>query len=219
MIEIFILSIVQGITEFLPISSSSHLIIISEFKSFDNKSLSLDVSMHIGSFIAVLVYFHKDILNFMENRALFLKIFLSSIPVVFVGFILLKTNLIEDLRNLKVIGWMTLIFGILLYLSDKFKMEKDIKNDYNFKSALIIGCFQTLSLFPGVSRSGITITSARLLNFKRVDAAKISFLLSLPTLGAISIYGLNDIISRNDIFFRLRILLPLRYPFYFQYLP
>ena len=218
MIEIFILSIVQGVTEFLPISSSSHLIIISEFKSFDNKSLSLDVSMHIGSFIAVLVYFHKDILNFMENRNLFFKIFLSSIPVIFVGFILVKTNLIEDLRNLKVIGWMTLIFGILLYLSDNFKMEKDIKNNFNFKSALIIGCFQTLSLFPGVSRSGITITSARLLNFKRVDSAKISFLLSLPTLGAVSIYGLNDIISRNDIFFSIKNFIAIVLSFLFSIL-
>ena len=113
---------------------------------------------------------------------------------------------------------MTLIFGILLYLSDNFKMEKDIKNNFNFKSALIIGCFQTLSLFPGVSRSGITITSARLLNFKRVDSAKISFLLSLPTLGAVSIYGLNDIISRNDIFFSIKNFIAIVLSFLFSIL-
>ena len=201
MVEILILSLVQGITEFLPVSSSSHLIIISEFISFEDKGLSIDVSLHIGSFIAVITYFHKDIFNFIENKQLFLKIIISSFPLILVGYFLIQTNLIQELRSIKIIGWMTLVFGILLYISDKFKLEKNIDKNLNYKSAIIIGLFQILSLIPGVSRSGISITAARLLNFKRYDSAKISFLLSIPTLGAISIFGIKNIILSNDLFF------------------
>ena len=112
MIEILILSIVQGVTEFLPISSSSHLIIISDYINFQEQSLSIDVSLHIGSFLAVITYFYKDIFNFIENKELFLKILFSSIPVILIGYFFVQTNLIEELRNIKVIGWMTFIFGI-----------------------------------------------------------------------------------------------------------
>ena len=96
MIEIFILSLIQGITEFLPISSSSHLILASEYLNFENKSLSIDVSLHIGSFLAVTSFFYKDIINFYKNRILFLKILVSSIPIMIFGFFLIKTNLIEN---------------------------------------------------------------------------------------------------------------------------
>ena len=191
MIEIFILSSIQGVTEFLPISSSSHLILISNFINFQMQSLVIDVSLHIGSLIAVVTYFYKDILEFFKNRQLFFKILISSVPVMIVGFFLVKTNLIEKIRSIEIIGWTTLIFGILLYISDKFKLEKNLSLDFNYKVALIIGLFQILSLIPGVSRSGITITAGRFLGFKRFDASKISFLLSIPTLGAVSVYGLS----------------------------
>ena len=138
MIEVLILSIVQGITEFLPISSSSHLIIISKFTNFQEQSLSIDVSMHIGSFLAVITYFKKEIFNFIENKELFYKILISSIPVLIIGFLLIQTNLIQEFRNIKVIGWMTLIFGILLYISDKFRLEKKIGSDFNLKSAIVM---------------------------------------------------------------------------------
>ena len=203
MIEILLLSIVQGITEFLPISSSSHLIIISELIEFEEQSLSIDVSLHIGSFIAVITYFYKDISNFFINKILFLKIIISSIPVIVVGFFLIKTNLIEQLRSLKIIGWTTFVFGILLYFSDKFNVKKNINKHFDYKSAIFIGLFQILSLIPGVSRSGITITAARILKFKRFDAAKISFLLSLPTLGAVSIFGLGNLIYSQNLNFSL----------------
>ena len=194
MIEIFILSLVQGITEFLPISSSSHLILISNYLNFDNQSLSVDVSLHIGSFIAVLFYFYKDILNFLENKILFFKIFISSVPVMLIGFFLVETGIIEKIRNIKIIAFTTIIFGTLLFISDKFKLEKNIDKNFSYKSAFFIGIFQILSLIPGVSRSGIAITAARLLNFKRVDAGKISFLISIPILGAVSIFGVKNII-------------------------
>ena len=192
MIEIFILSLIQGVTEFLPVSSSSHLIIISEYLKVENK-LFIDVSLHIGSFMAVLIYFYKDVLNFYQNKDLLFKIIISSIPVMLVGFLLVETNLIEKIRNIETIAWTTIIFGILLLISDKFKIKKSIKKDFDLKSAVFIGVFQILSLIPGVSRSGIAITAARFLNFKRVDSAKISFLISIPILGAVSIFGLKNI--------------------------
>ena len=201
MIEIFILSLIQGITEFIPISSSSHLIIISKYLNFDSQSLSIDVSLHIGSFIAVLIYFYKDILSFVENKIIFLKILISSIPVMLVGFYLVETGMIEKIRNIKIIAFTTLIFGVLLYISDRFKLEKNIKNNFTYKSAIFIGCFQILSLIPGVSRSGIAITAARLLNFKRIDAGKISFLISIPILGAVSIFGIKTLFSSDDLSF------------------
>ena len=207
MIEIFILSIVQGVTEFLPVSSSSHLILFSNFLDFNNQSLSIDVSLHIGSFLAVIIYFYKEILSFFKNKIVFIKIIISSIPVMMVGFFLVKSGLIEKIRNIETIAWMTIIFGILLYVSDKFKLEKTIEKNFSFKSVIIIGFFQILSLIPGVSRSGIAITAARLLNFKRDDAAKISFLISIPILGAVSGFGIrNLIISENLLITKLNLL-------------
>ena len=207
MIEIFILSLIQGITEFLPISSSSHLILISDSFKFENQSLSIDVSLHIGSFIAVIVYFYKDILNFYENKILFFKIIISSIPVLTIGFLLVETQYIEKIRNLETIAWTTIIFGILLYISDKFKLEKNLKENFSFKAAIFIGILQIFSLIPGVSRSGIGITAARLLKFDRVNSAKISFLLSIPILGAVSIFGFSNIIfSESHSFTKINLL-------------
>ena len=203
MIEIFILSIVQGITEFLPISSSSHLILVSKFLNFNNQGLSIEVSLHIGSFLAVIFYFKKDIFNFFKNRELFYKIIISSIPVMLAGYILVKFNLIDYIRNIKTIGWTTFLFGILLYLSDKFKCSKNINKSFNYKAAIFIGMFQIFSLIPGVSRSGITITAGRFLEFKRVEAARVSFLLSIPTLAAVSFFGVSNLINSGNINFSL----------------
>jgi len=203
--EILILSLIQGIAEFLPVSSSSHLIIASEYLELD-KSLSIDVSLHLGSFIAVLVFFYKDVLNFYKDKILFLKIIISSIPVILVGIILVETNFIEKIRNIKTIAWTTLIFGFLLFISDRFRLEKTIEKNFSLKSAIFIGLLQILALIPGVSRSGIAITAARFLEFKRIDSAKISFLISIPILGAVSIFGLSNIIfSESQDFARLNI--------------
>ena len=218
MIEILILSLVQGITEFLPISSSSHLILISKYLNFDSQGLSIDVSLHIGSFLAVIFYFYKDIINFYENKILFLKIFISSIPVMLVGFFLIKSGAVEKIRSIEIIAWTTLIFGFLLYISDKFELKKNIKNDFNLKSAIIIGLLQISSLIPGVSRSGIAITAARFLKFKRNDAAKISFLISIPILGAVSGYGFMNILFTKNINFTIINLLAIILSFLFSFL-
>lgn len=218
MIAVLILSIIQGVTEFLPVSSSSHLIIFSDYINFQEQSLSVDVSLHIGSFLAVITYFHKDIFNFVENKDLLLKILFSSIPVILIGYFLVQTNFIQELRNIKVIGWMTFIFGILLFISDRFKLQNNIEQNFNIKSAMIIGIFQILSLIPGVSRSGITISAARLLSFKRYDAAKISFLLSIPTLGAVSVFGLKNIIFSSNLNFSILNIVSILLSFIFSFI-
>tara|TARA_B100000579_G_scaffold365533_1_gene324947 strand:+ start:479 stop:1237 length:759 start_codon:yes stop_codon:yes gene_type:complete len=218
MIEIFVLSLVQGVTEFLPVSSSSHLIIISEYLEFNNNNLQIDVSLHIGSFLAVVVFFRKDIVNFIQNKGLFLKILVGSLPVMIVGYVLVKLNFINEIRNIKVIGWTTLIFGILLYLSDRSSVKKKINSNFTFKSAVLIGFLQILSLVPGVSRSGIAITGARALNFSRYDSAKISFLLSIPTLAAVSIFGLNNLLKSDSFNFSFLILISIISSFAFSFI-
>jgi len=216
MFEVLILSIIQGITEFLPVSSSSHLIIISDYINFTDKGLSIDISLHLGSLLAVITYFFSDIVNFINNKDLLFKILISSLPVMFVGFILVETNIIANLRNIEIIGWTTLVFGILLYISDRYAQVKNIENNFNYKSVLLIGLFQVLSLLPGVSRSGITITAARLLNFKRFDAAKISFLLSIPTLSAVSLFGLRNIIVSQSLNFSILNFIAILFSFIFS---
>ena len=187
--------------------------------SFNNQSLSIDVSLHIGSFIAVIIYFYKDILNFFQNKTLFLKIFISSLPVMVIGFFLAETGMIEKFRNLEVIAWTTIIFGILLFLSDKFKLENNIsEKEFFFQSCNFYRLFQVLSLVPGVSRSGIAITASRFLNFKRVDAAKISFLLSIPILGAVSIYGLKNLLLSENVYLTKLNLISIFLSFIFSYI-
>lgn len=200
MIEVFLLSIVQGITEFLPISSSSHIILISKFLDFTNENLLMNVSLHIGSFLAVLFFFRVEILNFFKYKKLFILIILSSLPVIIAGYFISQNGIINDLRTIKVIGWTTLLFGVLLYFSDKQKNVKNLDNNFDTKSAVIIGFFHAISLIPGVSRSGIAITIARFLNFKRVDSVKISFLLSIPTLFAVGVYGTYSIYVSESLY-------------------
>ena len=199
MTTIFLLSLIQGITEFLPISSSSHLIIISEYLDFTKKNLLIDVSLHIGSFLAVITYFYKDISKFVKNKFLFLKIVIASIPILITGFFLVETKIIYDLRSIEIIGWTTIFFGILLYFGDRCKIKRSMDKNLSYKNIIYIGLVQVLSLIPGVSRSGITITAARYLKFSREDSLKISFLLSIPILGAISIFGLSNVVAENEL--------------------
>ena len=218
MIEIIALSLIQGITEFLPISSSSHLIIISEYLEFNKRNLEIDVSLHIGSFLAVIVFFRKEIFNFVQNKDLFLKILISSFPVMIVGFFLVKFNLVEQIRNIKVIGWTTLIFAVLLYLSDRSSVQSKINLNFTLKSAILIGLLQILSLIPGVSRSGIAITGGRLLKFSRYDSAKISFLLSIPTLAAVSVFGLNNLVRSGSLNFSFFMIISIILSFLFSFI-
>ena len=213
--EIFLLSIVQGVSEFIPVSSAAHLILASNIYEFKNQSLLIDISLHLGSLLAILFYFKDDVFNFNKNKNLFYKIIIGTIPLIFVGYFLYATNIIDYFRNIKVIAWATLFFGILLYIADKNKFLKKIDTDFNMKSVLIIGFFQVLALIPGVSRAGITITAGRILGFDRTDSTKISFYLSIPALLGASTLGIKDLFKEN-IDFNLLVLVGVFLSFLFS---
>jgi len=196
-IEVLILSAIQGISEFLPISSSAHLILVSSLYEFKSSSLLIDISLHLGSLFAIIYYFKNDLLDIKNNSRLLIFIIVGSIPLIIVGYILYSTGIIYELRNIKVIAWTTLIFGIILYIADKNSLDKKISTNLNMKSILFIGLFQILSLIPGVSRAGITITGTRILKFNRIDSSKISFLLSIPALAGASFLGLKDVFDQS----------------------
>ena len=191
-IEILILSVVQGISEFLPISSSAHLILVSNLYDLKSSSLLIDISLHLGSLLAIIFFFRKDLFDLRNNKKILSLIIVGSIPLIIFGYILHSAGLIHHLRNIKVIAWTTLIFGIILFFADQRKINQNIHTNLNIKSIIFIGIFQILALVPGVSRAGITMTAARFLKFNRVDSSKISFLLSIPALAGASFLGLKD---------------------------
>jgi len=217
-IEILILAMTQGISEFLPISSAAHLVLISKYYAFNNQNLLIDICLHLGSLLAIIVYLREDLFNFIKNKNFLTKILIATIPIIPVGYILYQTGLIDQLRNLKVIAWMTLIFGIILYISDKNGINKKLDSDFNNKEALIFGLLQILSLIPGVSRSGITITSGRILGFNRFDSAKISFFLSIPALGAASILGIHNIYKEGSSELNFLAIIAVIFSFFFSYI-
>ena len=207
---IIILSLVQGITEFLPISSSAHLIIIPEFFLNINSSRGFDVSLHFGSLLAVIYYLKKDLIKIILDT-IFLKkdnegfiilknLIISTIPVIIVGF-LVHINNFDIIRSLEVIGWTTLIFGILLGIADRnLKVVKYFKS-LNLKDALVIGIAQTLAIIPGTSRSGIVITAGLYMGFSRFDASKYSLLLSIPVIiAATTLESINLFIEKGFFF-------------------
>ena len=217
-VEILILAVIQGISEFVPVSSVAHLVLISKYYAFNSQDLLVDICLHLGSLIAIIFYFRKDLFNFIKNKNFLIKICIGTIPIIPVGYILYETGLIDQLRSLKIIGWTSLIFGILLYLSDKIKVTKKINADFTNKPAIIIGLFQILALIPGVSRSGITITSGRLLGFDRYDSAKISFFLSIPTLIAASFLGVYNIHKEGSSELNFLAIIAVIFSFIFSYL-
>ena len=214
--ETLILSIIQGISEFIPVSSSAHLLIVSRLSDFNVSNLQLDISLHLGSLLAIILFFRKELINIINNKNIFLLIILGSIPLVIVGYIFYSTNLIDQFRNLKVVAWTTLIFGILLYFSDKFELKNKISSELNIKSIIIIGLFQILAIIPGVSRSGIVITASRFLKFDRVESSKIAFYLSIPALAGASVLGFKDVID-NQINFDAIFIFSTSASFLFSY--
>tara|TARA_B100001123_G_scaffold427714_1_gene543655 strand:- start:198 stop:965 length:768 start_codon:yes stop_codon:yes gene_type:complete len=217
-VEILILSAIQGISEFLPVSSAAHLVLVSKYYDFVNQSLLIDICLHLGSLLAIVFYFRKDLFNIIKNKNFFIKIIIGTIPIIPVGYVLYQTGLIKQLRSLEVLAWMTLIFGIVLYLADKTKITKKIDKEFTNKSAIFIGLFQVLSLIPGVSRSGITLTAGRFLGFDRFDSAKISFFLSIPTLLAASILGVYNIYKEDSPELNFLAVIAVIFSFTFSYI-
>ena len=216
-IEIFILSAIQGISEFLPISSSAHLIIVSTLYEFYSSSLLIDVSLHLGSLFAIVFYFKNELFDLKKNKKILYLMIFGSLPLIIFGYIFYTTGLIHLIRNIEVIAWMTLVFAIVLYFADKSRFDNKISSNLNLKLILFIGFFQILSLIPGVSRAGIAITASRILKFNRVDSSKISFLLSIPALFGASILGLKDLTTQsNDLNYLA--LLAIFFSFLFSYM-
>ena len=216
-LEVLILAVVQGVSEFLPVSSSAHLIVFSNIINFSNKSLIFDVGLHLGSLLAVLFYFRKELINISNDKNLFYLIIFGSIPLILFGYIFYSSGLINSFRNLQTIAWTTLIFGLLMYFADTFEIKKNLKKDLTIKNILIIGLLQIIAIIPGVSRSGIIITAGRFLNFNRYDSTKISFYLSIPALTGASVLTLKDAINEN-FEFNFLLIISIILSFIFSYI-
>ena len=203
------LSIIQGVTEWLPISSSGLLVIFEELVMLKDKNQNLlfNIATHTGSLIAVIIYFKKELFNIFDNIPLILNIIIATIPVIFLGFLVKFFNINLFLQDMKVVAYATIFFSIILYLSDKTPVKKKFDRNISNKNAFYIGLAQVLALIPGTSRSGITISCARYLGFSRLDSAKFSFLISIPTLFAATVFGIGETIINFDKDFIIFLLL------------
>jgi len=221
-IQILILSIIQGVTEFLPISSQSHLILTSSLLGMKDQGLSFDIALHTGSLIAILIYYKKEIskiFSLSDEGIQYLKlIILGSIPLPIVGILfidLVSTNM----RTVESIALMTIIFAIILYLAD-IKKNDDINKlkSISIFTIVFIGFMQTLAIMPGVSRAGIVITAALLANFSRYDSIKIAFLLSIPAIFMATVYQSMQLYKIGNIEIFNEHLLGMFLSFIFSYI-
>jgi undecaprenyl-diphosphatase len=192
-LHLVVLALVQGVTEFLPISSSGHLVLVPVFLGWPDQGLMIDVAVHVGTLFAVLVYLYKDVGAMVgglgraargrsdPGAKLFMYLVLGTIPVVIAGF-LLETYAPDMFRSVIVIGWTTLGFGLLLWIADRVGLTVRRIEHLGISDVLIVGLAQCLALIPGTSRSGITMTAARFVGMERPDAARFSLLLSIPVI-------------------------------------
>ncbi|CUH78493.1 undecaprenyl-diphosphate phosphatase [Tropicibacter naphthalenivorans] len=193
--QLLILALIQGITEFLPISSSGHLILLPNLTSMEDQGQVIDVAVHVGTLFAVILYFWSDVkmaalgtLRMATGKIdtpgakLAFLLLIATIPVILFGLALKLTGLDDMLRSTAVIGWTMLGFGLVLYWTDTRGAELYEDRNWSLKDSIYMGIAQAIALIPGTSRSGITITAARHLGYKRQDAAKLSMLMSIPTI-------------------------------------
>ena len=204
LLHIAILAIVQGVTEFLPISSSGHLVLVPWLAGWEDQGITIDVAVHVGTLGAVMVYLWRDIARILgglwrmvkgkgvnDGARLAFYLVLATLPVVGAGYWMHKTWP-DGIRSIEVIGWATLGFGVLLWLTDRFGLTVRRMEHLKLSDAMIIGVAQCLALIPGTSRSGITMTAGRLLGMERPDCARFSMLLSIPAIvGAGLLKGLD----------------------------
>jgi len=208
LIQLIVLALIQGITEFLPVSSSAHLILAPlVVKDWADQGPLIDVAAHVGSLFAVLAYFRSetatlfrggiDTLRFKEtqDRRLFLMIAAATIPIVLIGGAFAATGLLDTVRSPTVIGWAFIIFGILLWHSDRKPASKDDIKTMSWPDAMTIGACQVMAIVPGSSRSGVTMTAARYLGWSRTEAARFSMLIAIPTISASGLFAVLSLIS------------------------
>jgi len=208
--QIIVLALIQGITEFLPISSSGHLILVPALTGWPDQGVVVDVMTHMGSLLAVLVYFWRDVValgrgllvlltgRLTPEGRMALYIIAGTVPIVIVGALFKATGLSDLMRSPVLVAWDAIIFGVLLYLADIFGAFRKTIDDIDFRSAMIIGAAQALALIPGTSRSGITMTAGRALGYLRPDAARFSFLLSIPATAAAGVLILGDALEKHQ---------------------
>ncbi|MBX2836235.1 MAG: undecaprenyl-diphosphate phosphatase [Gammaproteobacteria bacterium] len=208
--QIIVLAIVQGLTEFLPVSSSGHLILIPAFTDWEDQGIVTDVMVHVGSLFAVIVYFWKDFLNLLrgtgdlltgkktDNSRMAMYIAVATIPALAFGAYLKLSGVLDSIRGVQIVAWNAVIFGILLYVADVVGKRLKVMEDMTLSPALVIGFAQALALIPGTSRSGITMTAARFLGFERAEAARFSFLLGIPAIAAAGAFTALELIQLNQ---------------------
>ena len=197
-LQLVLLSVIQGLTEFLPVSSSAHLVLLSEFLRQEDQGIIFDVGVHFGTLIAAIVYFRSDIKTMLINliseklaspgNNLTFNLVVAVFPILVAGFFL-RDSIDLKLRNSEVIAYATILFGLLLYLAQLNKGKEDV-DFLSLPRAFVIGLFQCLALIPGTSRSGITITAGLFLGLSATAASRFSFLLAIPTIGAIALVEL-----------------------------
>jgi undecaprenyl-diphosphatase len=210
-LQIVVLALIQGITEFLPISSSGHLLLVPAVTGWPDQGLLTDVMVHMGSFMAVVVYFWRDCLNLVRGAfdlvrgrstpwgRLALYIVLGTIPAVIFGVFLDKIGFMDAVRDMpQIIAINAIVFGSALYLCDRFGMNSRTMADMKLSPALMIGIVQALAIIPGTSRSGITITAGRALGFERSEATRFAFLLGVPAIAGAGILKLGDAIATGQ---------------------
>ena len=209
--QLILVAVIQGLTEFLPVSSSGHLILLPTLTGLADQGQVIDVAVHLGTLGAVLLYFWADVKEallgtvqicrgqFQSPAArLALGLIVATIPVILAGLVLHVTGFSDHLRSVAVIGWAMLIFGVVLYLADQRGAETRTKADWSLRDALIMGLWQAVALIPGTSRSGIAISGARTLGFTRADAARLSMLMSIPTiLASAALLGLDVVLEAD----------------------
>ena len=210
--HIFFIAIIQGITEFLPISSSAHLIMIPYIMKVSDQGVLIDISVHLGSLFALIIFFKKEsvilfkgLIQFFslkwqkEEFFLLLKIIIATIPICLFGLIFKIYRLDIIVRSIELIGWTMIIFGIILFYADKLGKEKKSLRNLSFRESLFIGFFQAFALIPGVSRSGISITGFRIFGYNKYDAIKISLMMSIPTILLSAFFISPEILEEKKI--------------------
>jgi undecaprenyl-diphosphatase len=210
-LQIVVLALIQGITEFLPISSSGHLLLVPALTGWPDQGLLTDVMVHMGSFLAVVVYFWRDCVNLtmggidlLRGRVtawgrLALLIVVGTIPAVAFGVFLDKIGFMDAVRAMpQIIAWNAIIFGALLYICDRYGLSTRRMSDMSLLPALIIGIAQAIAIIPGTSRSGITMTAARALGFERPEAARFAFLLGIPAIAGAGVLKLGDAVASGE---------------------
>ncbi len=209
--HLLLLALIQGITEFLPVSSSGHLILLPLLTDLQDQGAALDVAVHVGTLGAVMVYFRSDVARMIrgmfdllsgkfdtEAARLTLLLSLATLPVIALGLVLKVSGLIDALRSITVIGWTMLIFGIILYVADQKGGTQKTARDWSVRDALVMGVWQALALIPGTSRSGATITAARSLGYERQDGTRLAMLMSIPTILASGVLLTGDVVAKAD---------------------